>query len=251
MIVGIHTGRSNSIVREALESGLLREVADVVRIRPEAQYGHEGSRVDFLLECNGGTACYLEVKNVTAAVRNGVAVFPDAISARGARHLREMVRVVEEGHRALLVFCVQRQDVIEVRPPTTSIPNTDGNCGARWQPESKWSLIGRRCRRRKSAWLIPCRSYARDPDFTPSRLTLTFHSFTTSRVTPSPSWTHSSPRRLRLSRLRCRLDSSRRTRDAAEGRVAMRRRGATRACRMRSASRSSASIRLRACVRKR
>ena len=116
MIVGIHTGRSNSIVREALESGLLREVADVVRIRPEAQYGHEGSRVDFLLECNGGTACYLEVKNVTAAVRNGVAVFPDAISARGARHLREMVRVVEEGHRALLVFCVQRQDVIEVRP---------------------------------------------------------------------------------------------------------------------------------------
>jgi sugar fermentation stimulation protein A len=116
VIVGIHTGRSNGIVREALESGLLREVADVVRIRPEAQYGHEGSRVDFLLECNGGAACYLEVKNVTAAVRNGVAVFPDAISARGAKHLREMVRVVEEGHRALLVFCVQRQDVIEVRP---------------------------------------------------------------------------------------------------------------------------------------
>jgi len=116
VLVGIHTGRTNRIVREAIETGLLREAAGYGRIRPEAKYGSEGSRVDFLLESDTAPPCYVEVKNVTAAVEHGIALFPDAVSARGAKHLREMRQMVREGHRALLVFCVQREDVTEVRP---------------------------------------------------------------------------------------------------------------------------------------
>jgi sugar fermentation stimulation protein A len=58
----------------------------------------------------------VEVKNVTAAVEKGVAIFPDAVSERGAKHLRELMRMVEAGKRAVLIFCVQRDDVLEVRP---------------------------------------------------------------------------------------------------------------------------------------
>ena len=61
--------------------------------------------------------CYVEVKNVTAAVQDGVAVFPDAVSTRGTKHLRELMGVVREAEkRAVLCFCVQRADVAEVRP---------------------------------------------------------------------------------------------------------------------------------------
>jgi sugar fermentation stimulation protein A len=116
VLVGIHTGRTNRIVREAIETGTLREAAGYPRIRAETKYGIEGSRVDFLLESDTHPPCYLEVKNVTAAVKDGIALFPDAISARGTKHLREMQQMVREGHRALLVFCVQRGDVTEVRP---------------------------------------------------------------------------------------------------------------------------------------
>ena len=116
VMVGIHTGRSNRIVREAIESGVLGEAVGYAHVRAEARYGVERSRVDFLLEGETRSFCYLEVKNVTAAVSGGVALFPDAVSARGTKHLREMAQMVREGHRALLVFCVQRDDVIEVRP---------------------------------------------------------------------------------------------------------------------------------------
>ena len=64
----------------------------------------------------------MEVKNVTAAVDSGIALFPDAISQRATRHLRELVRQVQAGHRAVIVFCVQRNDVTEVRPADTIDP---------------------------------------------------------------------------------------------------------------------------------
>lgn len=123
VLVGIHTGRTNRIVREAIDTGVLREAAGYARIRPEAKYGAEGSRVDFLLESDTQPPCYLEVKNVTAAVADGVALFPDAVSTRGGKHLREMRQMVRAGHRALLVFCVQREDVTEVRPADAIDPD--------------------------------------------------------------------------------------------------------------------------------
>ena len=115
VIVGVHTGRSNALVREAIEAGAVPELTGYPTLRPERKYG-EGSRIDLLLQAPGRPDCYVEVKNVTAAVEGGVGYFPDAVTARGAKHLRELAAMVAAGHRAVLVFCVQRGDVAEVRP---------------------------------------------------------------------------------------------------------------------------------------
>ena len=116
VLVGLHTGRPNGLVEEALRSGLVAEVAGYGNFRREVKYGRENSRIDLLLEGEGLPACYVEVKNVTAAVEDGQAFFPDAVTERGTKHLREMMEMVRQGHRALLVFCVQRGDARAVRP---------------------------------------------------------------------------------------------------------------------------------------
>lgn len=114
--VGIHTGRANALVAEALGKGLLPEMAGFAALRREVKYGREGSRIDLLLEWADGRLGYVEVKNVTAAVADGIALFPDAVSERGTKHLRELTAMVAEGHRAAVIFCVQRDDVKELRP---------------------------------------------------------------------------------------------------------------------------------------
>lgn len=114
-LVGIHTGRSNHLVREAIEAGALPELAGYESIRGEVPYG-ERSRIDWLLTGSGRADCYVEVKNVTAAVQDGIAYFPDAVTVRGRKHLQEMTALVRQGRRALLCFCVQRGDACEVRP---------------------------------------------------------------------------------------------------------------------------------------
>ena len=83
----------------------------------EVSFGEERSRVDWLLEPPNDKPWYVEVKNVTAAVDGGIAAFPDAVTTRGTRHLRELTRLVSSGvANAALVFCVQRSDVVKVRP---------------------------------------------------------------------------------------------------------------------------------------
>lgn len=117
VVVGIHTGRSNRLVEEAIAAGVVAELAGYPRVRREVRYGHERSRIDLLLEGHPARReCYVEVKNVTAAVHAGVALFPDAVTVRGAKHLRELAAVAAGGARAVLLFCVQRGDVAEVRP---------------------------------------------------------------------------------------------------------------------------------------
>ncbi len=122
-LVGINTARANALVFEALSAGRVPALRGYDRIRREVRFGREKSRVDLLLEGAGRRRCYVEVKNVTAAVEAGVALFPDAVTARGARHLRELAHVVEEGARAVLFFCVQRADVGEVRPADAIDPD--------------------------------------------------------------------------------------------------------------------------------
>jgi sugar fermentation stimulation protein A len=114
--VGINTHRANALVGEALQAGLIPELAGYGQRTAEVRFGHENSRIDWLLQQPGKPDCYLEVKNVTAAVQDGIALFPDAVSARGTKHLRELMRVVEAGGRGVLLFCVQRTDAQEVRP---------------------------------------------------------------------------------------------------------------------------------------
>lgn len=115
-LVGIHTGRSNALVEEAVTAGKISSLAGFSRLRREVRYGVENSRIDLLLEWDDAPPCYLEVKNVTAAVEGEVALFPDAVSERGSKHLRELMAIVAAGSRAALVFCCQRNDVAEVRP---------------------------------------------------------------------------------------------------------------------------------------
>lgn len=116
VIVGIHTGRSNGLVEEAIAAGRIPALAGYAGLRREVRYGAENSRIDLLLEDAGRPSCYVEVKNVTAAVADGVALFPDAVSARASKHLRELAAMVAAGNRAAIVFCCQRGDVHEVRP---------------------------------------------------------------------------------------------------------------------------------------
>ncbi|MDX1656728.1 MAG: DNA/RNA nuclease SfsA [Candidatus Competibacteraceae bacterium] len=112
--VGINTGLTNRLVEEAIGNGRLAELAGYANLRREVGYG-SGSRVDFLLEGSLGS-CHLEVKNVTAAVDSGLALFPDAVSARATRHLQELMAVVAAGGRGVLCFCVQRADATAVAP---------------------------------------------------------------------------------------------------------------------------------------
>lgn len=120
--VGINTGLPNRLVREAIENGVLTELGGYQGLRSEVPFGIERSRIDLLLQGEDRPDCYVEVKNVTAAVEKRVALFPDAVSARGAKHLRELMRLKAEGLRAVLVYCVQRGDVDEVRPADSIDP---------------------------------------------------------------------------------------------------------------------------------
>ncbi|WP_414463164.1 DNA/RNA nuclease SfsA [Hyphomicrobium sp. DY-1] len=109
-LVGINTGRPNALVTEAIETGTIAELAGYPMLRREVKYGLN-SRIDVLL--SGGRDnrdCYVEVKNVHLMRENGLAEFPDSKTARGAKHLRELANMVGEGHRAVMVFLVQRND---------------------------------------------------------------------------------------------------------------------------------------------
>jgi sugar fermentation stimulation protein A len=116
VMVGINTGLPNRLVEEAIVDGVIAELGGYATLRREVTYGDEGSRVDFVLGGGRRKLCYVEVKNVTAAVKNGIALFPDCVSDRGSRHLRELMRVKAAGLRPVQLYCVQRGDVGEVRP---------------------------------------------------------------------------------------------------------------------------------------
>ncbi|MCL2790139.1 MAG: DNA/RNA nuclease SfsA [Desulfobulbus sp.] len=111
--IGVHTGRTNQLVREALENGVIDDFGTLGSIRPEVRVA-VGSRLDFRLETAGGTV-YLEVKNCSLA-ENGVARFPDAVTDRGTKHLHELVRLAATGCGAAVVFCVQRSDADRCAP---------------------------------------------------------------------------------------------------------------------------------------
>lgn len=106
--VGINTSRANGLVAEAIAAGVVRELAGVEAIRPEVRVSAQ-SRLDFMLSCGTDTV-YLEVKNCTLA-KGQAAMFPDAVTTRGARHLDELLALRRAGHRAVVFFCVQREDV--------------------------------------------------------------------------------------------------------------------------------------------
>lgn len=115
VFVGVHTGLVNALVAEAIANGTIRELQGYAGIEQEVRYGKENSRIDLLLQ-DGDRRCYVEIKNVTARDSRSLALFPDAVSLRGQKHLRELTRVVEAGQRAVMLYCIQRADVTGFRP---------------------------------------------------------------------------------------------------------------------------------------
>jgi sugar fermentation stimulation protein A len=110
---GINTSLPNRLVHESIENGTVIELQGYDTIRPEVPYG-EHSRIDLLLE-SPGRRCFVEVKNVTL-VEDGRALFPDAVTTRGQKHLNELMRVVREGDRGVIFYTVQRGDGRSVSP---------------------------------------------------------------------------------------------------------------------------------------
>lgn len=112
-IAGVNTLLANKLVGEALQNGQIPELADYESFHAEVPYGTERSRIDWLLEGPEGQ-CFVEVKNVTLAQPSGVAVFPDAVTTRGHKHLRELTALRSQGHQAVLFYCVQLSQVKSV-----------------------------------------------------------------------------------------------------------------------------------------
>lgn len=117
--VGINTGRANALVKEALALGSIAQLRGYANCRSEVPYGNERSRIDFLLTDKPDAPdedCYVEVKSVTLGLGQGQGAFPDAVTSRGLKHLRELMEMKASGHRAVLLFCVQHEGIHEVRP---------------------------------------------------------------------------------------------------------------------------------------
>ena len=104
---GVNTARANALVAEALDAGRIGCLQGYEKRRREVCYGAENSRIDLLLEGGRDRPCYLEVKSVTLSLGDGVAAFPDAVTQRGAKHLRELEAMVAQEARAVLLFCAQ------------------------------------------------------------------------------------------------------------------------------------------------
>ncbi len=116
-LVSIDARLPNSIFAEAVAAGKLPEFS-CPGIQPEVRYGD--SRLDFRLEGPEGV-CWVETKSVTL-VEDGVAYFPDVPTARGSRHLRELLAIVEGGERAAVVFIIQREDAVAFAPAASVDP---------------------------------------------------------------------------------------------------------------------------------
>ena len=112
----INTARANNLIEEALRGGVISELQGFTELKREVPYGAEKSRVDFLLQSAKGPV-YVEVKSVTLGFdQSPVAAFPDARTERGSKHLRELSLLVQQGIRAVQLYCVGLSGIEAVRP---------------------------------------------------------------------------------------------------------------------------------------
>jgi sugar fermentation stimulation protein A len=122
VMVGINTSYPNKIVAEAIAAKKLAKLKGYPELRREVKYG-KNSRIDILLEKPDAQSCYVEIKNVHLMRNSGLAEFPDGVTARGAKHLAELADMVREGHRAVMVYLVQRQDATRLSLARDFDPN--------------------------------------------------------------------------------------------------------------------------------
>jgi sugar fermentation stimulation protein A len=121
-LTGVDTSLPNRVVRAALEAGEISALAAYKTVRPEVKYGIN-SRVDFLLTQEGLPDAYVEVKSVTLCRTPALAEFPDSVTARGTKHMNNLAEVARNGHRAVLLYLVQRTDCTHVDIASDIDPN--------------------------------------------------------------------------------------------------------------------------------
>ena len=107
-MVGVNTHLTNKIVLEALEKNSIKELKNLDNIKSEVKFG-KNTRFDFLISKNN-KKIFVEVKNVTLSRKKGVAEFPDAVTARGLKHLSELINASKRGFETYLLFLIQRND---------------------------------------------------------------------------------------------------------------------------------------------
>ncbi|MEJ2542673.1 MAG: DNA/RNA nuclease SfsA [Calditrichaceae bacterium] len=112
--IGINTQIPNKIAMEAIQNNVIPELSGYEKIQAEVKYG-QNSRIDILLSGDKGI-CYVEVKNVTLVEADGFYKFPDAVTERGRKHLYELLEMVKTGHRAVMLYVVQRSDGTTFKP---------------------------------------------------------------------------------------------------------------------------------------
>lgn len=112
----VNTARANTLIEEALRGGVITELNGFTGLKREVPYGQENSRIDFRLDYPSGPA-FVEVKSVTLGFDgSAVAAFPDAVTQRGAKHLRELACLARDGIRAVQLYCVNLTGIDAVRP---------------------------------------------------------------------------------------------------------------------------------------
>ncbi len=115
--IGVNTLNANRMSHEALRTGIILELAGYELVRPEMKIGD--SRIDFFLDQHPSLPpCYVEVKNVTLKLA-GMAQFPDSVSDRGQKHLRDLIELKSQGFRAAMLYVIQREDVQKMMPAHT------------------------------------------------------------------------------------------------------------------------------------
>jgi len=111
-LICTNTGVANKLGIEAIENGTIKELQGYSSLKPEQKYG-QNSRIDILLE-NEDKKCFVEIKSVTLKIDDMLA-FPDAITSRGEKHLNELCEMVNQGHRAVMLYIIQRTDDLPFR----------------------------------------------------------------------------------------------------------------------------------------
>lgn len=111
----IHSAKANELVAEALQQDVLPALQGFTQLRREVSVGEHGSRLDFVLDYPSGS-CAVEVKSVTLCRQDGLGCFPDAVSSRGQKHLRELIALRQQGQRAVLLFAVLHNGINRVSP---------------------------------------------------------------------------------------------------------------------------------------
>ncbi|MUJ38565.1 DNA/RNA nuclease SfsA [Aliivibrio fischeri] len=110
----VNTLRANQLVVEAIQDQNIKELTEYNELKTEVKYGSENSRIDILLTGKSLPDCYIEVKSVTLLSESGQGFFPDAVTTRGQKHLRELSEMAQLGHKAILFFAVLHSGIEKV-----------------------------------------------------------------------------------------------------------------------------------------